>query len=138
MAQVGSYGTRESQLVSSIHYSLTRMCCIGQVKAARDAAGDWRGAFDYQGLQYGTQYDAAYGSWPPHSVEQLICDPTVLAVSLHVLSCSCVYRPRRVFSPLKHQFPRFLPVCSDDVIQIVWLCLRGLDYSKPLRRSQIF
>ena len=55
--------------------------------------GDWRGAFDYQGLDYGTQYDAAYGSWPPTSVEQLICDPTILAVSLQLQLRATARRP---------------------------------------------
>ena len=61
------------------------MDLIVQVEAVQETAGDWRGAFDYQGLAYGTQYDAAYGSWPPASVEELICDPTILAVSLQWL-----------------------------------------------------
>ena len=40
---------------------------------------DWKFAFDYQGLAYGTQYEGAYGSWPPRSIEQLIAHPTILA-----------------------------------------------------------
>lgn len=120
MAQVGL--ARLFQVVSSAHFILKRMRCIGQVKAAREAAGDWRGAFDYQGLQYGTQYNAAYGSWPPQSVEQLICDPTILAVSLQY-SFTCVCRPRRVSSALKQQLSRFLLVCRDEARRIVWLCL---------------
>jgi hypothetical protein len=55
---------------------------MAELRAAREAFGDWKGAFDYQGLAYGTQYNAAYGSWPPASVERLICDPTIVAVSL--------------------------------------------------------
>ena len=45
---------------------------------------DWKFAFDYQGLAYGTQYEGAYGSWPPRSIEQLIANPTVLASTVCV------------------------------------------------------
>lgn len=48
---------------------------MAQISSARK---DWQGAFDYQGLAYGTQYQAGYGSWPPSSVEDLIAHSTVV------------------------------------------------------------
>jgi hypothetical protein len=67
------------------HAVATVLSEMGAIEASREAAGDWRGAFDYQGLSYGTQYQAGYGSWPPASVERLIADPAVLAVSQGIM-----------------------------------------------------
>lgn len=103
---------------------------MAQVTASRDSAGDWRGAFDYQGLDYGTQYDAAYGSWPPASVEQLICHPTILAVSQPVptdanaSATPCLLSPCGTYS------------CSNVGETGVDIAFAG--HTKPLRQCQIF
>jgi hypothetical protein len=126
------------RLRHSILSGSMRVDCIIQVEAVQEAAGDWRGAYDYQGLAYGTQYDAAYGSWPPASVEQLICDPTILAVSLQL----------QFRMPATTKSPALWSIYHPDVqlpVHLLWCapttfthCLAlFVGRSKPLWRSQI-